>query len=161
MSGNMWYGLLRFLNLLDDLTTYFSIQLGRCVLLSFPVLALILILRRGAFMKTTFLKGMVWGIFSVVPFLGKLSLFYDRPWVPRLYMWWNDLCMVCRPVRYGYILGIAVCAGLMIGKRRRLCTMMRHFERRYICGQEVLVSEMAAVPFASGCFMQGSSFPGP
>lgn len=27
MSGNMWYGLLRFLNLLDDLTTYFSIQL--------------------------------------------------------------------------------------------------------------------------------------
>ena len=47
MSGSMWYGLLRFLNLLDDLTTYFSIQLGRCVLLSFPVLALILILRRG------------------------------------------------------------------------------------------------------------------
>ena len=30
--------------------------------------------------------------------------------------------------------------------------MMRHFERRYICGQEVLVSEMAAVPFASGLF---------
>ena len=75
MSGNMWYGLLRFLNLLDDLTTYFSIQLGRCVLLSFPVLALILILRRGVFMKTTFLKGMVWGIFSVVPFLGKLICF--------------------------------------------------------------------------------------
>ena len=23
MSGSMWYGLLRFLNLLDDLTTYF------------------------------------------------------------------------------------------------------------------------------------------
>ena len=78
MSGNMWYGFLRFLNLLDNLTTYFSIQLGRCVLLSFPVLALILILRRGVFMKTTFLKGMVWGIFTVVPFLGKLSLFYDR-----------------------------------------------------------------------------------
>lgn len=152
MSGSMWYGLLRFLNLLDDLTTYFSIQLGRCVLLSFPVLALILILRRGVFMKTTFLKGMVWGIFAVVPFLGKLKLFYDRPWVPGVYMWWNDLCMVCRPVRYGYMLGIAVCAGVMIGKRRRLCIMMRHFERRYICGQEVLVSEMVAVPFASGLF---------
>ena len=152
MSGSMWYGLLRFLNLLDDLTTYFSIQLGRCVLLSFPVLALILILRRGVFMKTTFLKGMVWGIFAVVPFLGKLKLFYDRPWMPGVYMWWNDLCMVCRPVRYGYMLGIAVCAGVMIGKRRRLCTMMRHFERRYICGQEILVSEMAAVPFASGLF---------
>lgn len=152
MNENIWWSFLRFLNLLDDLTIYFSIQLGRCAVLSFPALVLVLILRRSVLEKRVFLKGMVWGTFLVVPFLGKLNLFYDSPWKPGMFMWWNDLCMVCWPVRYAYTLGMAVSAGLLIRKRRRLYALMRHLDRRCICGQEVLVSEMAAMPFASGLF---------
>ena len=159
MIQNMWWSFLRFLNLLDNLTVYFSIQLGRCALLSFPILAGLLILRRGILKEKIFLKGMAWGIFLVVPFLGKLNLFYDSPWMWRLFMWWNDLCMVCLPVRYGYMLCAAVSAGTIFRKRRRLYMMLRNMEKRCICGQEVLVSEMAVTPFASGLFHPGIVVP--
>ena len=159
MIWNIWWSFLRFLSLLDDLTVYFSIQLGRCALLSFPVLAAVLILRRGILRKKIFLKGMVWGIFLAVPFLGKLNLFYDSRWMCRLFMWWNDLCMVCRPARYGYVLCMAVSAAVIIRKRSNLHRMLHHMEKRYICGQEVFVCEMAATPFAAGVFHPGIAVP--
>lgn len=152
MSGNIWYGFLRFLNLLEDLAVYFSIQLGYCVLLSFPVLILVLLLRGSVLRKCIFLKGMVWAVFFVIPFSGKLTLFYDGRWMPGVFLWWNDLCMVCRPVRYAYMLGMAVSAGMMTGSRGRLYRRLRRLNRRFVCGQEILIGEKAATPFASGLF---------
>lgn len=95
---------------------------------------------------------MVWAVFFVIPFSGKLTLFYDGRWMPGVFLWWNDLCMVCRPVRYAYMLGMAVSAGMMTGSRGRLYRRLRRLNRRFVCGQEILNGETAATPFASGLF---------
>ena len=70
MNENIWWSFLRFLNLLDDLTIYFSIQLGRCAVLSFPALVLVLILRRSVLEKG-FFKGDGVGDFSCSSFFGE------------------------------------------------------------------------------------------
>ncbi len=58
----MWQIKWHFINalsILNDSIIYFCIQLGRCVLFSFPALALVLILRTAILRKAVFLRGMV------------------------------------------------------------------------------------------------------
>ncbi|MDE7283225.1 MAG: transcriptional regulator, partial [Lachnospiraceae bacterium] len=67
----MWQMEMYFINtlsILNECIIYFCIQLGRCVLFSFPALALVFILRATILKKAVFLRGMVWGIFLIVPF---------------------------------------------------------------------------------------------
>lgn len=151
----MWeirWQILDVLFLVNDCILYYSIQLGRCALLSVGVLALVMLLRGTVLRKTVFLKGMVWGIFLAVPFLGRLKLFYSDPWMCRMFMWWNDICILHWQVRFGYFLGIAAFALLLIRKYRRLGKFIRNLEKGCICAQEVYLTEMAAVPFAAGLF---------
>lgn len=153
-----WH-ILNVLLLIDQSAVYYSIQLGRCVLLSFGVLALVKLLRSTVFRRTVFVKGMAWGVFVAAPFLGKLRMFYDNLWMCRLFMWWNDLCMLYWPVRYGYVLGMAASACVMVRRRRKLRALMDHMEKREIFGQEIYVSEMTAAPFTSGIIHAGIVFP--
>ncbi|MCM1387418.1 MAG: M56 family metallopeptidase [Bacillus sp. (in: Bacteria)] len=138
------------LSLLNDCIIYFSIQLGRCVLLSFPVLALALILRAVILRKTVFLRGMVWSIFLIVPFVGKLKLFYENMLMCRLFMWWNNICMEYWQVRYGYVMGMIVTASLIIWKHKKLCRVVSRMEKSRIDGQEIYINEMTVTPFTTG-----------
>ena len=118
----MWQIEWHFINtlfILNDCIIYFCIQLGRCVLLSFPMLALVLILRTTILRKTVFLRGMVWSIFLIVPFLGKLKLFYENIWMCRLFMWWNNICIEYWQIRYGYLIGMILTASPIIRKHKK------------------------------------------
>ena len=107
----------RILEYLDCFVVYYSIQLGRCVLFSFVALAVVLLLRHTCFKNRLFLKGMCWGVFLVIPFVGKLKLFYQTPWMVRMFWLWNHACMQFTWVRYGYLVGMLATATVIFIRR--------------------------------------------
>ncbi len=135
----------------DFITAYFGVLLGRCTLLSFFLFPLILLLRK-AFRKNVFLRGMPWGLLLVAPFLGKLRLLYEEELFCRWMDCWNVPCTDHWWIRYGYALGMVVCAGFLLSGRKRLARLVRHMERAQICGQEARINELAATPFTTGLF---------
>ena len=143
----MWQMQWQFLN---DCIIYFCIQLGRCVLFSFLALALILILRTTILKRAVFLRGMVWSIFLIVPFLGKLKLFYENMLMCRLFMWWNNICIEYWQVRYGYLIGMMFTASYIIWKHIKLHRLVSRMEKGRIDGQEIYINEMAVTPFTTG-----------
>ncbi|MDE5597598.1 MAG: transcriptional regulator, partial [Lachnospiraceae bacterium] len=143
----MWQMQWQFLN---GCIIYFCIQLGRCVSFSFPALALILILRTTILKRAVFLRGMVWSIFLIVPFLGKLKLFYENMLMCRFFMWWNNICIEYWQVRYGYMIGMMITASLIIWKHKKLHGLVSRMEKGRIDGQEIYINEMAVTPFTTG-----------
>lgn len=152
MMEQVWWKFLGFIVLLNDFTTYFSILLGRCALLSFPILIFVIIMRKIFLKKKIFLKGLMWGLFLLVPFMGKLNLFYDNTWMRKSFMWWNDICMLYWWVRYGYILCILLYLVYIVQRYRKVWKQIKVMEKGNICGQRILISEMMTTPFAVGLF---------
>ena len=54
---------------------YYAIQLVRCVLISFAVFAVILLLRKTLLKNRGFLKGALWSLLLPVLFAGKMKFF--------------------------------------------------------------------------------------
>ena len=144
------YVFISFCNLFRDCIVYFSIQLGRCVLLSFVLLLLVILLRGTVLKRTVFLKGMVWGIFLIAPFLGKLRLFYENMVMCRLFMWWNNICIDFWLVGGVYLLGIGINAGIILGKYTKLHRIVSNMEKGSVCGQEIYINDMRVTPFTTG-----------
>ena len=136
----------------DFITKYLAVLLGQCALISLFLFPIILLLRGVLFRKTIFLRGMSWGFLLVTPFLGKLKILYEEDMFCRWLDCWNVPCMNCWWVRYGYLLGMAVCAGFLFSGRKRLEKLVKHMESRQICGQEVRVNELSVTPFTIGLF---------
>lgn len=83
MTGQQFWQML--FGFMDCTTAYFYVQLRRCALFSVAAFALVMLLRSTVLKRKVFLKGMVWGIFLVIPFLGKLKLFYENNILIRLF----------------------------------------------------------------------------
>ncbi len=47
---------------------YYTTQLVRCAAFSFALLGLVMLLRKTLFSERTFLRGMSWALFLVIPF---------------------------------------------------------------------------------------------
>lgn len=82
----MWEIRWQFLNVLllvNESILYYSIQLGRCTLLSVGVLALVMSLRGTVLRKAVFLKGMLWGLFLAGRFIqtGKRYILSGKQWI--------------------------------------------------------------------------------
>ncbi len=140
----------RILEYLDCFVVYYSIQLGRCVLFSFVALAVVLLLRHTCFKNRLFLKGMCWGVFLVIPFVGKLKLFYQTPWMVRMFWWWNHACMQFTWVRYGYLVGMLATAAVIFIRRRRVKNFVSGMKKWDLNGHEVWVGDFSFSPFATG-----------
>lgn len=159
MMWQMEWHFVNALSILNDCIIYFCIQLGRCVLFSFPALALVLILRAAILRKAVFLRGMVWSIFLIVPFLGKLKLFYENMLMCRMFMWWNNICIEYWQIRYGYLIGMIITASLIIWKHKKLHRLVSHMEKSRIDGQEIYINEMAVTPFTTGLIHTRTAVP--
>lgn len=114
---------------LSQCSVYFSIQLGRCVLFSFVVLGIVLILRCSILKEKLFLKGLLWSIFLIVPFVGKLELFYNNILMRRLFLWWNNICIKYSAIGYCYLLGIVISGALIFWQHRKLYRQINSMEK--------------------------------
>ena len=57
----------------DACVLYFTLQLIRCVIFSIAMIGIIMLLRKTVFRKFIFVKGILWSLFLIVPFLGRLD----------------------------------------------------------------------------------------
>ena len=137
---------------LDQCSVYFSIQLGRCVLFSFVALGIVLVLRCSILKEKIFLKGMLWSIFLLVPFVGKLELFYNNILMYRLFLWWNNICIKYSVIGYGYLLGVVISGVLIFRQHRKLYRQINRMEQGTIGGKKVYISETPITPFTIGVF---------
>ncbi len=141
-----------FLWFLNQCSVYFSIQLGRCVLFSFAALGIVLILRCSILKKKIFLKGLLWSIFLLVPFIGKLELFYNNALMCRLFLWWHNCCIAYPVISYGYMIGVVISGVFIFLQHRKLYRQVKNMERGTIGGNKIYISEMPVTPFTIGVF---------
>lgn len=137
----------KFLNVC---AVYWVIQLGRCALFSFLLLPLVLLLRKNLPENRVFLRGAVWSSLLILPFLGKLRLFYETRIGVRGMIWWNNLCMDHIWLCWMYIAGILVMWCRLIRKQKKLRRCVLKMRETELCGIKVYVSEMAVSPFVFG-----------
>ncbi|NBJ94610.1 M56 family metallopeptidase [Parablautia muri] len=129
---------------------YYTTQLVRCAIFSFVLLELVMLLRKIFFSKRTFLRGMPWALFLIIPFLGRLKMFYENEAV-RKATWritavtaswlWADRI---------YMVGILIAAICIFGKWIRLQRAVSGMEKVMFENVHVYVTDMSITPFTVG-----------
>lgn len=140
----------QILGLIDFCAVYFTIQLVRCASFSFVLIGIVMFLRKTFFRERTFLRGMLWSLFLLIPFLGRLKLFYENEAV--LKATWGLTCrtMTCLWADRIYMMGIFTAAICIFGKRLRLRKSVDRMETTFLDNIRVSVTDMNVTPFTVG-----------
>lgn len=136
--------------LLDFCSVYYTTQLVRCAAFSFVLSGLVLLLRKTFVSGRIFFRGMLWSSFLLVPFLGRLKLFYDNTVVLNATWWLTYGTMTCLWVDRLYMAGILVAAICILGKRLCLHRAVAGMEKVLWEGTRIRVTDMNITPFAIG-----------
>lgn len=139
-------------NLLDFCAAYYATQLVRCAAFSFLLLGLVMLLRKMLFSRRTFIRGLLWSSFLLIPFLGKLKLFYENAAVLRMTWWVTHGTMTCLWVDRIYMTGVFVAAICIFGKRLCLQKSVAEMEKVSQYNTVVSVTDMNVTPFTVGLF---------
>ncbi len=142
-----WTQLIR---LMDFCAVYYTTQLVRCAAFSFVLIGIVMLLRKTLFSERTFFKGMLWAMFLIIPFLGRLKLFYENEvvlkatWritaVTSSWLWVDRIYMVG-------ILGAAIC---IFGKRLRIRRTVARMEKGMFDSTRIYVTDINVTPFTIG-----------
>ncbi len=137
-------------SLLDFCAVYYTTQLVRCALFSFVLTGLVLLLRRTVFRKRTFFRGMLWSSFLLLPFLGRLKLFYENEAVLNATWRLTAITMSWLWVDRLYMAGILAAAVGIFGKRLRLWRAVAGMEQVSLDNVRIRVTDMKVTPFTAG-----------
>lgn len=135
---------------LDFCAVYFTTQLVRCAAFSFLLIGLVMLLRKILFSKHAFFRGMLWALFLIIPFLGRLKLFYEDTAVRKVTWWMTQGIVSCLWVDRIYMAGILAAAICIFGKRLRLRRTVARMEKASFGNIRICVSDMNITPFAVG-----------
>ena len=142
-----------FLNLREIISfgcMYYTIQLGRCVLFSVPILLCIYMLRKTMLRRCIFGRVVVWSVIVILPFLGKLYACYENPVFVKATYWWTKLCFEIAALKWIYIGGVVVTAAFLLRQKYRLLRMIKRLPVACCCGVRVYVMPEAVTPFTIG-----------
>lgn len=139
-------------SLLDFGAAYYTTQLVRCACFSFLLIGLVIFLRKMFFSERTFLRGLLWSSFLLVPFLGRLKMFYENVIVCRATWWLTRITMSCLWVDRIYMAGVLAAAVCIFCKRLRLRKLVAGMERISLNAVRISVTDMHVTPFTVGLF---------
>ena len=139
-------------SLLDFCAVYYTTQLVRCAAFSFLLLGLVMQLRKMLFSRRTFIRGLLWSSFLLIPFLGKLKLFYENAAVLRMTWRVTHGTMTCLWADRIYMAGVFVAAICIFGKRLCLQKSVAEMEKVSQYNTVVSVTDMNVTPFTVGLF---------
>ena len=105
------------LSFLHGSVIYYTLQLGRCVLLSYGVFALVCLLRKTVCRDRVFLKGALWCLLLPVLLAGRMKFFYESEVGWKLFSWWTAVCISWQWIGWLYLSGVLVCAFLLFRRR--------------------------------------------
>ena len=137
-------------SLINFCAAYYTTQLVRCAAFSFVLIGLVMLLRKIFFSERTFLRGMSWALFLVIPFLGRLKMFYENAAV--LKATWR-ITAVTASWLWGdriYMAGILLTAICIFGKRIRLQRTVSGMEKVMFENVRIYVTDMNITPFTVG-----------
>lgn len=137
-------------SLLDFCAAYYTTQLVRCAAFSFVLIGLVMLLRNTLFSKQTFLRGLLWTSFLLIPFLGKLKLFYENEVVLNITWRLTAVTMSWIWADRIYMAGIFVVAVCIFGKRLRLRNSVAGMEKISLNNIQIRVTDMNITPFTIG-----------
>lgn len=139
-------------DLLNVCVLYYVIQLLRCVLLSFPVCAIVFTLRKTVLKNRVFLKGAVWSLFIPVLFMGRLHFFYENNTGVKLFTSWTVTCRNHVWICWLYVWGVSAYAALLFYRRRKLKKSLAGMEKRKVWDTVIYVTKMPVTPSTMGVF---------
>lgn len=139
-------------SLLDFCAAYYTTQLVRCAAFSFVLIGLVMLLRKVFFSRRTFIRGLLWSSFLLIPFLGKLKLFYENKAVVVITGRITHGTMTCLWADYIYMAGILIATVCIFGKRLCLRKSVAGMERVSLDNTVVSVTAMNVTPFTVGLF---------
>ena len=113
---------------------------------------LVMLLRKMLFSRRTFIRGLLWSSFLLIPFPGKLKLFYENKAVVGITGRITHETMTCLWADYIYMAGILIAAVCIFGKRLRLRKSAAGMERVSLDNTVVSVTDMNVTPFTVGLF---------
>ena len=137
-------------SLINFCAAYYTTQLVRCAAFSFVLIGLVMLPRKIHFSERTFLRGMSWALFLVIPFLGRLKMFYENAAV--LKATWR-ITAVTASWLWGdriYMAGILLTAICIFGKRIRLQRTVSGMEKVMFENVRIYVTDMNITPFTVG-----------
>ena len=137
---------------MDFCAAYYTTQLVRCAAFSFVLIGVIMLLRKALFSEWTFLRGLLWSSFLLIPFLGKLKLFYENAAVVNITWRLTAATMSWIWADRIYMMGIFVAAICIFGKRLHLRKSVAGMERVSLDNTVVSVTDMNVTPFTVGLF---------
>ena len=111
-----WNSGIQFFN---SCSVYYVVQIVRCVLLSFVVLAFVFTLRKTVLKNRVFLKGALWSLFIPVLFIGKMKFFYENRIGIKFFSWLTEMCMSHTWICWLYLCGVFLYAALLFYRRRK------------------------------------------
>lgn len=150
MSERLYLTLKSIAGTFDFCMACMVVELGMCVIVSFFILEAVLVMRRTILKDNVFAKGMLWSVLALVPFVGKLKLFYTNIYVGRPFIMWLTLCNKIRAVRYVYVLGMLISALWMVHENRVVGKVVSAAGTWKYRGDTLYISELAISPFVTG-----------
>ena len=142
----------QLVSLINFCAAYYTIQLVRCAAFSFVLIGLVMLLRKMLFSRRTFIRGLLWSSFLLIPFLGKLKLFYENKAVVVITGRITHGTMTCLWADRIYMAGILIAAVCIFGKRLRLRKSAAGMEKVFLDNMQVRITDMNVTPFTVGLF---------
>lgn len=136
--------------LLDFCAAYYTTQLVRCAAFSFLLIGLVMLLRKMFFSRRTFIRGLLWSSFLLIPFLGKLKLFYENKAMVGMTGRITHGTMTCLWADRIYMAGILITAVCIFRKRLRLRKLVAGMEKVSLDNMQVRIIDMNVTPFTVG-----------
>ena len=137
-------------SLLDFSAAYYTTQLVRCAAFSFVLIGLVMLLRKMLFSRRTFIRGLLWSSFLLIPFLGKLKLFYENKAVVGITGRITHGTMTCLWADRIYMAGILIAAVCIFGKRLCLRKSVAGMEKVFLDHMQIRITDMNVTPFTVG-----------
>ncbi len=137
-------------SLINFCAAYYTTQLVRCAAFSFVLIGLVMLLRKILFSERIFFRGMTWALFLIVPFLGRLKLFYENETVLKATWRITVVTTSWLWVDRIYMMGILVVAICIFGKRLRLRRLVAGMEKVMFENVRIYVTDMSITPFTVG-----------
>ena len=109
-----------------------------------------MLLRKMFFSGWTFLRGLLWSSFLLIPFLGKLKLYYENKAVLNITWRLTTATMSWIWADRIYMAGIFIAAIFIFGKRLRLRKSVAGMEKSSLDNIQIRVTDMNVTPFTVG-----------
>lgn len=140
----------RLAGILDFCAVYFTTQLVRCAVVSFLLLGFVMLLRKTVFSEQTFVKGILWAAFLIIPFLGRLKPFYGNEILGRFLKWIDWGIMTCLWADRIYIAGILIAFICIFRKQMRFWRSAAGMKKMSFEDIRIYVTDMRVTPFTTG-----------